>query len=82
MSMLNKNKIHHKILLSEIKTIPPEYFPNLLQMIRVFRETILFSAAARNMQEKKQKRYPLRGIPFTYIDPTESVALDDWEALQ
>ena len=25
--------------------------------------------------------YPLRGLPIQYIDPTEPVALEDWEIL-
>ena len=27
-------------------------------------------------------RYPLRGVPVQYIDPTEPVAQADWEAVQ
>ncbi len=27
------------------------------------------------------EKYPLRGMDFTYIDPTEPVAVEDWEAL-
>ena len=27
-------------------------------------------------------RYPLRGKPFSYEDPTAPVALEDWEALK
>ena len=27
-----------------------------------------------------QNAYPLRGLPVTYIDPTEPVADSDWEA--
>jgi hypothetical protein len=27
-----------------------------------------------------QDRYPLRGTPITYLDPTEPVAEADWEA--
>jgi len=27
-------------------------------------------------------RYPLRGEPIEYIDPTEPVAEEDWEALR
>lgn len=26
--------------------------------------------------------YPLRGAPYTYIDPLEPVGEDDWEALE
>jgi hypothetical protein len=29
---------------------------------------------------RPQDRYPLRGTPITYIDPTEPVAGADWEA--
>lgn len=29
---------------------------------------------------RPQGRYPLRGMPITYIDPTEPVAEADWEA--
>jgi len=35
-------------LLREIKAIPPEYFPNLLKIIRVFRETALFGRVSRD----------------------------------
>lgn len=28
---------------------------------------------------KVQNSYPLRNQPFTYVDPTEPVAEDDWE---
>ncbi|MCX7044308.1 MAG: hypothetical protein NTX50_02325 [Candidatus Sumerlaeota bacterium] len=27
-------------------------------------------------------QYPLRGKPIKYIDPTEPVAVEDWEALK
>jgi hypothetical protein len=30
----------------------------------------------------RQHRYPLRGLPITYVDPTEPVAQADWEAIQ
>ena len=31
--------------------------------------------------EKPPKRYPLRGKPFSYQKPFDSVAEDEWEAL-
>ena len=80
--MANQAKIYQSDLIKEIKAIPPEYFPNLLQMIRIFRETALFNSLSQDKLDKKQNRYPLRGRPFTYIDPTEPVAVDDWEVLQ
>ncbi len=78
--MPNQAKIYQRDLIKEIKAVPPEYFPNLLQMIRVFRETVLFNSLSQSKLEVKQKRYSLRGLPFTYIDPTEPVAVEDWEA--
>lgn len=80
--MPNEAKVYQRDLIKEIKAVPPEYFPNLLQMIRVFRETALFNSLSQSKLDKRQKRYPLRGLPFTYIDPTEPVAVEDWEALQ
>lgn len=80
--MPNQANTYQKDLIKEIKAIPPEYFPNLLQMIRIFRETALFNSLSQQTLNKKQDRYPLRCRSFTYIDPTEPVAVDDWEALQ
>lgn len=31
---------------------------------------------------QQTKRYPMHGLPITYIDPTEPVAQTDWEVLQ
>ncbi|MBF0200496.1 MAG: hypothetical protein HQK66_04115 [Desulfamplus sp.] len=80
--MTKQAKIYQKDMLEEIKSIPQEYLPNLLQIIRIFRETALLSSLSQNTIDKKQNPYPLRGIPFTYIDPTDPVALVDWEALK
>ncbi len=80
--MPDQVKVHQQDLVKEIQSIPPEYFPNLLQMIRVFRETALYNSLTQEKLTTQQNRYPLRGLPFTYIDPTEPVAVDDWEALQ
>ena len=30
----------------------------------------------------KHKRYPLHDVPIQYDDPTEPVALDDWNVLR
>ena len=80
--MPNQAKVYQQDLIKEIKSIPPEYFPNLLQIIRIFRETALYSSLTQKNLTTEQNRYPLRGLPFTYIDPTEPVAVDDWEALK
>jgi hypothetical protein len=80
--MPNQTKVYQQDLIKEINTVPPEYFPNLLQLLRVFRETAIFNSLPQRDLSNKGNRYPLRSIPFTYIDPTEPVAIDDWEALQ
>ena len=80
--MPHQAKVYQRDLIKEINTVPPEYFPNLLQMIRVFRETAIVNSLSQKDLSKKGSRYPLRGLPFTYIEPTEPVAIDDWEVLQ
>ncbi len=42
-------------------------------------EVIILS---RPLREAGQNRYPLRGTPIQYTDPTEPVAQDDWEVLR
>lgn len=36
---------------------------------------------SRQPDRKSSKRYPLRGKPLRYVDPLESVAESDWDAL-
>jgi hypothetical protein len=36
----------------------------------------------RTMQVSSLNRYPLRTTPIHYNDPTEPVALEDWDILQ
>ena len=78
---MNQSTVYQNDIINEISKIPPKYFPNLLQMIRVFRETALYNSFSEKKTEKKETLYPLRGTPFTYIDPTEPVAVEDWEIL-
>jgi hypothetical protein len=42
-------------------------------------EVIILSQPQRDVG---QNRYPLRGIPTQYTDPTEPVAEDDWDVSQ
>jgi hypothetical protein len=37
---------------------------------------------AEERRVREQRRYPLRGTPLTYDDPTGGVASGDWDALQ
>jgi hypothetical protein len=40
------------------------------------------ASASGPASEVPQRRFRYRGLPHTYIDPTEPVALEDWEALK
>lgn len=42
-------------------------------------EVIILVQPAKDPHEQ---RYPLRGMPIRYTDPTEPVAQGDWEAAQ
>jgi hypothetical protein len=80
--MMTQDTIYQKDIINEITKIPPMYFPNLLQMIRVFRETALYDSFPEKTTKKNEKLYPLRGMPFTYIDPTEPIAVEGWDVLK
>jgi len=36
----------------------------------------------RTPESEQDKRYPLRGKPIRYEQPTEPVAIEDWEAMK
>lgn len=38
--------------------------------------------AWEHLQADNKDSYPLRGMPITYREPTESVAEDDWDVLK
>jgi hypothetical protein len=43
-------------------------------------EVIVLRAESRPVEEGE--RYPLRGTPYSYVDPFDSVAEDEWTAAQ
>ena len=43
---------------------------------------VIVLSGQRESEAPSAKKYPLRGMPYTYVDPTEPVALDDWEILK
>lgn len=42
-------------------------------------ETIKVILIPRSKYKTEKKRYPFWGKPITYLNPTEPVAVDDWE---
>jgi hypothetical protein len=60
---------------------------HLLQPVKVSGErralvTILDEVPAIENGSDKDAKYPLRGTPIQFIDPTKPVAVEEWEALQ
>jgi hypothetical protein len=45
-------------------------------------EEVEVTVTAEGRQSHDLARYPLRGTPIRYSDPTSPVAEDDWEALR
>jgi hypothetical protein len=45
-------------------------------------ETVEVIVLAEERRAREQRRYPLRGSPLTYENPTGSVGSSDWDALQ
>lgn len=45
-------------------------------------ETVEVILVSHSSREKSKKSYPLRGKPVRYVEPTEPVADEDWEALR
>lgn len=64
--MMNQSTIYQNEIINEITKIPLKYFPNLLQMIRVFRETALYNSLSENEMKKKENLYPLRDPIYLY----------------
>jgi len=45
-------------------------------------ETVEVTIHDKKPQSQPDSRYPLRGLPYRYDNPTEPVAEDDWFANQ
>ena len=53
--MATELSIYEKQLASEIKTIPEEYLPNLLQIIRLFRDSVTLNSAEDSFRQGWQE---------------------------
>ncbi len=82
--------IKKELLIQEIESLPSELLTEALDFIRF----IKVSHAKRQLkddtgsnfnpqQQTEKKLYPLHNTqPYNYDNPTEPVALEDWEFLQ
>jgi hypothetical protein len=88
--MTTKDTITKELLIQEIESLPSELLTQTLDFIRFIKVTHgqrqLKTDANSNLntEEKVKKHlYPLHDTqPYRYDDPTEPVALEDWEFLQ
>jgi len=51
MIMAAKTSVYEKELVREIKTTPEEYLPNLLQIVRLFRESVALKPAEASFRQ-------------------------------
>jgi hypothetical protein len=54
---------YHQQVLDELESIPEEYFPFLLQMIRSYRESVLLKPAAASFRQGGKRRRAARRSP-------------------
>ena len=67
-------------ILVEVKQLPQEQLPNLLDLIRLFRTSV---EAAMTKQQGHVKEGALHGTVLRYDDPfSPAVNPDDWEVLR
>ncbi|EIC31562.1 MULTISPECIES: hypothetical protein [Methylomicrobium] len=68
----------HEQIIEEIKHIPAEKLAEVYDLIHYFR----LGLQREKEQQNTARTYPLRGTKIRYSEPTESVALNDWESLR
>ncbi len=67
---MNRTTEYQQILIDEVKELPEEAFPNLLQIVRLFKESILF--------QRRQAALDLQA-EFTQWDRLSDEALVQFE---
>ncbi|MBW4601139.1 MAG: hypothetical protein KME29_16565 [Calothrix sp. FI2-JRJ7] len=76
------------LLIQEIESLPSELLTEALNSIRNIKAThvqkeLKPDTNLNSAQKVETNRYPLHNTqPYRYDDPTEPVALEDWEFLQ
>lgn len=65
-------------VIAEIKQIPNDKLLDVYQLIHYFRLGLLHE---QQSQPENNNLYSLRGTNIEYQQPTEPVALDEWESL-
>lgn len=63
-------------LIQEIRKTPAHRLREVLDFLQ------FLNAKGTRVPTRESNPYPLRGLPIQYIDPTEPVALQDWDISQ
>jgi hypothetical protein len=66
-------------IIDEIRQIPDEKLVEVYDLIHYFRLGLLHE---KRIHPATDERYPLRGLPLQFDNPTGPVALEDWEVLK
>ncbi len=66
-------------IIDEIQHIPESRLAEVYDLIHYFRLGLQYEA--KQSQQTKNK-YPLRGLAINYQNPTDPVALSDWDSLK
>ncbi len=66
-------------IIDEIRQIPDEKLAEVYDLIHYFRLGLLHE---KRIHLATDERYPLRGLPIQFNNPTGPVALEDWEVLK
>ncbi|WP_017654705.1 hypothetical protein [Fortiea contorta] len=88
--MATQDIITKELLIEEIESLPSELLTQTLDFIRFIKinhgQSQFKTGANSDLnseQQVKKHLYPLHNTqPYRYDDPTEPVALEDWEFLQ
>ncbi len=62
-------------VVEKLRVLPVEKQQEVLDFVE-------FLLIVCSRERERSGRYPLRGKPIRYVDPFESVAEDNWEALR
>ena len=62
-----------ELLINKLDLMSENELEKVLKLLKVF--------GLADHTSSQSKNYPLRGLPFEYIDPTEPVAVSDWDVV-
>jgi len=65
--MSNQIPIYEKQLLHEIRNTPKEYWPNLLQLVRLFRESVTLQPAEDSFRQGWQEAMRGQTLPASEL---------------